>query len=45
VALGAGFGRPRNHGGIDPRAQDVEAVIAAVSKRRAKAPDIRLETP
>lgn len=45
VALGAGFGRPRDHGGIDPRAQDVEAVIAAVSKRRAKAPDIRLETP
>jgi hypothetical protein len=45
MAADAGFGRPLDHADIDPRAREVEAVIAAVSKRRAKTPDIRLETP
>lgn len=44
VALGAGFGRPLDHAEVDPRAAEVEAVVAAVSQRRADAPDIRLET-
>lgn len=44
VALGAGFGRPLDHADIDPRVGEVEALVAAVSKRRAEAPDIRLDT-
>lgn len=44
VALGTGFGRPLDHAQLDPRAAEVEAVVATVSKRRAGAPDIRLET-
>jgi hypothetical protein len=43
LALGAGFRRPSDFAGIDPRASEVEAVIAEVSARRAGAPDIRLE--
>lgn len=44
VALGPGFGRPLDHAEVDPRAAEVEAVVAGVSNRRADAPDIRLET-
>lgn len=41
--LGAGFGRPSDHAELDPRAGDVEALVATISARRARAPDIRLE--
>ena len=41
--LGEGFGRPSDHLGIDPRASEVEAMLEAVSSRRASAPDIRLD--
>ncbi len=44
VALEGGFGRPLAQAGLDPRADEVEALVAAVSKRRANAPDIRLAT-
>jgi len=45
VELGVGdsFGRPADHAAIDARAAQVEATIAAVSSRRASAPDIRLD--
>ncbi|MDP3317431.1 MAG: glycosyltransferase family A protein [Devosia sp.] len=43
LALGESFGRPSHHADIDPRGSEVEALVAAVSARRAAAPDIRLE--
>jgi hypothetical protein len=43
LTLGSEFGRPADHSALDPRAAEVEALIAAVSARRATAPDIRLE--
>jgi glycosyltransferase involved in cell wall biosynthesis len=43
LPLGTAVGRPADHRAIDPRASEVEALIAAVSARRAAAPDIRLE--
>jgi len=43
MALGESFGRPSDHAAIDPRWGEVEALVAAVSARRAGAPDIRLE--
>ena len=43
LALGNSFGRPSDHVAIDPRWGEVEALVAAVSARRARAPDIRLE--
>lgn len=44
AALGPGFGRPLEQAGLDPRAEEVETLVASVSRRRASAPDIRLET-
>jgi len=43
LQLGGSFGRPAGHAAIDPRAGDVEAMLKAVSSRRASAPDIRLD--
>jgi glycosyltransferase involved in cell wall biosynthesis len=43
LALGKSFSRPSDHADIDPRCGEVEALLAAVSARRAMAPDIRLE--
>jgi glycosyltransferase involved in cell wall biosynthesis len=43
LSLGTAFGRPADHAALDPRASDVEALVASVSARRAAAPDIRLE--
>jgi len=44
AGLSPGFGRPLAHAAFDPRAGEVEALVASVSARRADAPDIRLET-
>ncbi len=41
--LGGAFGRPSAHAALDPRSGEVEALVASVSARRAKSPDIRLE--
>jgi glycosyltransferase involved in cell wall biosynthesis len=43
LVLGECFGRPSDHSAVDPRAGEVERMIAAVSSRRAAAPDIRLD--
>jgi len=43
LGLGGAFGRPLDHAQLDPRAADVEAMVAALSARRRNAPDIRLE--
>jgi hypothetical protein len=43
LPLDTAFGRPADPRTIDPRASEGEALIAAVSARRAAAPDIRLE--
>jgi len=43
LALGTGVGRPADHAGLDPRSGQVEALVAAVSARRSRAPDIRLD--
>lgn len=43
LELGEAFGRPTVQSAIDLRAGEVEAIIAAVSSRRAAAPDIRLD--